>query len=64
MVKPGIKQLQTIVVNKNKILFDIIFITGMRLSELLGLPWMDVQDKYVYIRQGLHMTDAGDPQGS
>jgi len=35
-------------------------VTGMRLSELLGLRWMDVQDKYVYIRQGLHMTDAGD----
>jgi len=35
-------------------------VTGVRLSELLGLRWMDVQDGYIHIRQGLHMTDSGD----
>lgn len=36
-------------------------VTGMRLSELLGLRWMDAPtDDYVLVRQGLHMTDAGE----
>jgi integrase len=35
-------------------------ITGVRMSELLGLRWMDVQqDGCIYIRQGLHMTESG-----
>ncbi|HML33798.1 tyrosine-type recombinase/integrase [Sporomusa sphaeroides] len=35
-------------------------VTGVRMSELLGLRWIDAQDGYIYIRQGLHMTDSGE----
>lgn len=35
-------------------------VTGVRLSELLGLRWMDVQDGNILIRQGLHMTESGE----
>lgn len=35
-------------------------ITGIRMSELLGLRWIDVQqDGSIFIRQGLHMTESG-----
>ena len=35
-------------------------ITGVRMSELFGLRWMDVQGNTIFIRQGLHMTEAGE----
>ena len=35
-------------------------VTGIRLSELLGLRWMDVLDGNIFIRQGLHMTESGE----
>lgn len=34
-------------------------VTGIRMSELLGLRWMDVQDGNIFIRQGLHMAESG-----
>lgn len=34
-------------------------VTGVRLSELLGLRWMDVHDGNIFIKQGLHMTESG-----
>ena len=35
-------------------------VTGVRLSELLGLRWIDVQGNNIFIRQGLHMTESGE----
>jgi integrase len=35
-------------------------VTGVRMSELFGLRWTDVQGNTIFIRQGLHMTEAGE----
>lgn len=35
-------------------------VTGVRMSELFGLRWMDVQGSNIFIRQGLHMTEASE----
>lgn len=35
-------------------------VTGVRMSELFGLRWMDVENNNIVIRQGLHMTESGE----
>jgi integrase len=35
-------------------------VTGVRMSEIFGLRWMDVENGNIIIRQGLHMTESGE----